>query len=461
MLIIGNGLNGQYLKNALVRAPEGIEWVKAAVAYASGSPELIDYCTERGIPLYFWGRMDESFPVTANILQRFLKLGPNYHCKLVWKHYHPKVIWFSGYGAYIGSANLTENGWVNNIECGVWFTQTELEKHNLISEMESIFDEIDKYAEPLTDELFNKLKELESRYSNIRSELSVQQKNLSDAFTTSVIPLLGKNFQGLARVVSRKDAGEARKLYFLQEWAETLQLLRKISEEVILDENRPAWVHASIPKGVQVDQFLHAFYYHKVMQGVRSRHEEFHNNNKTNPQNTLKEVMSWWKSTDKENFRDEHEFMYERAPFLLDHLSSEKLSKLSENEFVQICRRIHAFVTSARQTSNSDLGLPEETHLDLYARAEFVARWIWNQRSGNGSDAPKVLYHVLYGGPSEDITERIWEASFTEAWHLPRFGLGSIGEIVGWAMPDRFPPRNGRTSKALSALGYTVKLWSQ
>ena len=34
----------------------------------------------------------------------------------------------------------------------------------------------------------------------------------------------------------------------------------------------------------------------------------------------------------------------------------------------------------------------------------------------------------------------------------------TLGEIVGWANPDLFPPRNMRTSKSLRALGYDVKV---
>ena len=41
---------------------------------------------------------------------------------------------------------------------------------------------------------------------------------------------------------------------------------------------------------------------------------------------------------------------------------------------------------------------------------------------------------------------------------LLHIGLSTIGELVGWAMTDRYPPRNGRTSKALYALGYDVTI---
>lgn len=460
MLIIANGLNGQYLRNFLINAPAEIQWVKAAVAYADGSPELIDFCIKKGIVLHFWGRLDESFPVKSNILQQFLRLGPNYQCKLVWKYYHPKVIWFSGYGAYIGSANLTSNGWNTNIECGVWFDDSDLEEQGLIGELEGIFHQIDRYAEPLTDELYKRLKELESSYEHQNTELSKQRSKLSDEFSKKIVPFLGKRFGGLAKVVTRADAHEERKREFMDEWNNTLQLLRKIAEQVVLDENRPKWVGADVPRGVQLDQFLHAFYYRKVFQGNRSHHKEFYERNKSNPQAALIEVMQWWKSSTQSDFVDEYDFMYRRAPFLITHLSKEKLPNLTQDEFVEVCTKVHAFVTSARQTKNEIIGLPSGTHLETPERAKYVARWLWSARSKNGSNPIQMLFYVLYGGSPEDITERVWQSSYIEDWHIRRIGVGSMGEIVGWALPDRFPPRNGRTSKALVALGYDVEVHS-
>ncbi len=47
-----------------------------------------------------------------------------------------------------------------------------------------------------------------------------------------------------------------------------------------------------------------------------------------------------------------------------------------------------------------------------------------------------------------------------EDFQLRHFGQSSLGEAVGWARPDDYPPRNNRTNKALRALGHDVKLFS-
>lgn len=52
----------------------------------------------------------------------------------------------------------------------------------------------------------------------------------------------------------------------------------------------------------------------------------------------------------------------------------------------------------------------------------------------------------------------LWEATRNEHWRIPHIGLSSLGEIIGWARPDEFPPRNMRTSKGLRALGHKVNI---
>ncbi len=62
----------------------------------------------------------------------------------------------------------------------------------------------------------------------------------------------------------------------------------------------------------------------------------------------------------------------------------------------------------------------------------------------------------LYGGPEAQLPERLWAAFHDPKWKIEGLGVSALGELVGWALPDRFPPRNRRTSKSLQSLGYEV-----
>ncbi|WP_024198330.1 hypothetical protein, partial [Escherichia coli] len=51
-----------------------------------------------------------------------------------------------------------------------------------------------------------------------------------------------------------------------------------------------------------------------------------------------------------------------------------------------------------------------------------------------------LLNYVVWGNGS--VSARLWNAIRSDDWAIPHIGLSSLGEIVGWARPDEFPPRN-------------------
>jgi hypothetical protein len=84
MRFIFNGINGRYLRDITENAAQGTEFVEAAVAYATDGSLLFDWCWKNDIPLRFWGRFDETVPVSVNVLRSFLnRRSPTFTCKLV------------------------------------------------------------------------------------------------------------------------------------------------------------------------------------------------------------------------------------------------------------------------------------------------------------------------------------------------------------------------------------------
>lgn len=67
-----------------------------------------------------------------------------------------------------------------------------------------------------------------------------------------------------------------------------------------------------------------------------------------------------------------------------------------------------------------------------------------------------LLNYVVWGNGS--VSARLWNAIRSDDWAIPHVSLSSLGEIVVWARPDEFPPRNMQTSKGLRALGYNVRI---
>lgn len=454
MQLVAGAINGKYLLEIHERAMHRADAVKAAVAYAAGETRIIDDCLRNNVPLIFWGRFDASLPVALPILKRFLDAkSPGLVCKLIPDIFHPKVIWWQGAGVYIGSANLTANGWFGNIEAGIYLDDSELADHALDEELETFFAEIDRRSYPLTAELYQDLERHFQRYNEVRRHISSLEEQFDRSRRLpSLAPLTYVNINAVLN---------ERKRVFTAEWSNTLQVLRDIGDRVSADNYQPNWIAKNVPKGVQADQFLHAFYYNQVRKGVRSRHYEFHERNKRAPEQALVNAMRWWRSLSAPP-HDENVTIEEWAPFVRKNLAQDKPLSLSKEEFTQVCKRIHALRDHALRVRKETLGLPADSEaMEREERIRLLGEWLYRQRSLGGGTVLLTINYVLYGGPRADLPNRIWDATHTSKWRIPHFGISTIGELVGWALPDDFPPRNGRTSKALFALGYQITIHSE
>jgi hypothetical protein len=447
MRLILNGINGRYLREIPDNAARDTQLVEAAVAYATDD-FLFKWCWDNQIPLRFWGRFDETVPIRLDILRSFLgHRSPNFVCKLV-THFHAKVIWWHGVGAYIGSANLTDAAWYRNIEAGCYFDEAELLASAMDVELRSFFQRVDEHASPLTDEL---LKAIEDRAKELQ-RLNAQDNQQGRRFlaTTGV-----RQWPGLVTVPLRA-ARERQQQTFLDEWFATLQILRDIAATVSKDENRPNWLPAHVPAGAQADQFLHAYYYnHVVGDDRRSLFAEKHEENRNNPARSLGEAISWWRSLPSPPTNEDRTLL-EWAPFLREALSQDRLLSLTETDFDAVCHRVWSIQDHARRVANATLNLPGGSRIDMATKTTALAKFLFSRHSQNGSSVLQVLNHVLYGGADDALQTRLWEATSDDLWRIEHLGISALGELVGWALPDKFPPRNNRTSKALYALGFPV-----
>jgi hypothetical protein len=362
-------------------------------------------------------------------------------------------VWWEGYGVYIGSANLTDNAWFGNIEAGIFLSEGELAENGMEVELSNFFQAIEDHSYALTDEVFAELTDLVKTNSDIDKKAQEARQKFNKK---RVIPKKSP----LTYIVATK-AQERRRNAFLKEWQDTLQILRSIADRVSESTYRPSWVQADVPKGVQADQFLHAFYYSQIREGTRSLHWAFHHKNKKNPEAALVKAMRWWSKL-PEPPHDEDLTMYEWAPFLRQRMKEGTVTQLSLDDFIEVGSRIHALRDHSLRVKHTTFGSPTPLpRMNREERIQLLARWLYTQRSSIGHSVLETIHHVLWGGPAKDAPSRIFDASSKEDWRIPHFGISTIGELLGWAMPDQFPPRNGRTSKALTALGYDVTIHSE
>ena len=448
MRMILNGINGRYLREINDNSAKTTDFVEAAVAYASEEALLFEWCWENGVPLRFWGRFDDSLPVSVRILRNFLsRKSPNFSCKLL-SHFHAKVIWWHGVGAYVGSANLSNPAWYGNIEAGCFFPEEELEANGTDLELREFFRKVDENSAPLTDELF---KAIETRSQELQRIAEADRERRNAFLKTNSI----KQWQGLLKE-TRNSAKERQKKLFLEEWFSTLQILRDIGANISKSEHRPKWLPESVPHGAQADQFLHAHYYHNVIdEGRRSRFAELYEENKLNPGQALNRAIKWWQELPAPPSKEDR-MLLEWAPFLRAHLAEERILQLNLEEFTEVCRRVWSIQDHGRRVANATLNLSGDRRQDMDTKTVALARFLYSRRAKNGSSVLQVIHHVLYGGREDALPERLWDAVSDDAWKVEHFGISALGEIVGWALPNRFPPRNNRTSKSLRSLGFAV-----
>ncbi|RAK51313.1 phospholipase D family protein [Phenylobacterium deserti] len=446
MQLVLGGVNGFYLRTIMENAGDKVERVDAAVAYATREDLLFDWCWNNEVPLRFWGRFDEGVPVAVPILKRFLeRRAARYSCKLV-RCFHPKVIWWRGHGAYIGSANLTPSAWYNNIEAGMFLTDEELEGSGQALELNRLFAKIDQESSPLTKELY----ELLERRSLELQRRRQAQKDADDAFVATD---LVKKFTGSA-FISSATAGSQARDEFLQEWISTLQTIRNIADVVSSDEFRPHWVAPDAPRGAQADQFLHAHYYKRTFDKRKAAYERYFEENKSSPDKALAEAAQWWKVL--ADVKDEENTLNLVAPMLRETFSEASLATMTEDAFADALWHVHASREYARRVKNAKVGLPDGPIYPMETKSDALARRIWRDSTSKGIPVTETLAFVLYGGAPEEVPHRMWDALNDSRRKVELLGVSSLGEIIGWALPDLYPPRNGRTSKSLRSLGYDV-----
>lgn len=429
--------------------------VDAAIAYVSDNRTLLKGCLESNKCLRLWVRFDHSLPVRPDILRRFVeRKSPNYQCKLVYEKYHPKVIWWRDYGAYIGSANLSDTAWFQNVEAGVFFEEKELNDEGMYDQLVDFFEQIDENSHPLTASICDKIDEW-AKHDIHKEKYKAQQE-------FDALKILPTKQKGIYDITKEKPYSR-QKNEFLKEWNATLENMKSIATRVSSDEYRPTWIPEGTSSGTQADQFLHAYYYQVVKDGNRHPYMEHYHKNKDDPESALVDAMKWWKYKFKKPDRPNSELtvMEDWSPYHREHLSMEKVRGLNEEEFAGVCRRVHAINDHSLRVSAKSYGLKEKLPKMVgEQRVEYLAKWLYKQRAKNGDSPLDCLYYVLYGGATDKIPERIFEACHDPKRRIRHFGLSSIGELVGWAMPDDFPPRNGRSSKALKALGFNVLIHS-
>lgn len=448
----------------LLKIPNGVS-VKAAFAYGKDVQHgdgLLEILQERKASLRYWASFDAEQSTSPDFLEKILQFPQNQlylvrmECGV---KFHPKVLYIENFGVYIGSANMTESGIYRNIELGVFLTADELKENSeFYEDLREFFHYLEEGSTKALPEDIEKYRKFcTENTQNEKQEDNEAESAFDEQF--SHIP----SFKSSFACEDKKTRENKKKAKFVKEWRETLGQLRSITDQYFKDEeNYPLWMKGyGFSPNIVCDRFLHYFYEEEVMKSDEDgnsieRVKIFHMNNKKDPEDALKKAISRFQGLQESYDENTVLFMDNWAKDNKNLLSKEKIQNLTEEELKRLYEQTHALRDHARHMENHKLKLKhkhENESVPGSEKAKALASIHFHLKIEHGKSILDALEYLIWG--NDDIENRIWEVCYGE-YQIPDIGKSSVGEFVGWALPEEYPIRNGRTNKALRALGYDI-----
>lgn len=444
MEIIGNALNGHYFAELMRRADdESLEFIRAAVTYTTKPDPLIDLAKARRVTLKLYTLLDgDRFPPRP-VLTRFIdQTGPGIQLFVTRNFFRSKIYWFGGVGVYIGSANLTDPGWNSNLECGIWFDQDDISEQGLEPQLWQMFEVVAKRCTPAGREHMALLDGLKAD----RNAFAAQRKQFEAMVGNSLASLPGQS----SPIDPTK--GGAAQAAFINEWESTLTDLLKIVAYTRA-RRQPAWVLPDTHPAFIQDQATEHWYHENIRLVGQDQIEVLHRRNRERIDVVLEELFDEWESFTPQ---EQTKFWTNDAPRLLQScLSQEQLKDLEVDHIETLLRHSHSMRETVRHLQRSTLRRAGAANFEMEERYRHFAEHLANVRNAQHRDLGEVLQYVIWGdAETPRCAERVWNALYDPAWRFPHIGEHTLNELIGYARPDEFPPRNNRVRKTLRALGF-------
>ena len=401
--------------------PKNVKKIYAAIAYTH-SRLLVDICIEKEIHLEWWGLFDSQESTSIELIQKAINT-PLVKFYPFAERFHPKVIYFEGYGIYVGSANMTTKALLHNIEAGIFIEESDLTEENL-KEITEFFDTLRKKSIPATSNDLEKIEKFLEESSKYREDREKINENIEQSFQEHLghLFLLEKGVRDFSTKANRKT--KDKELSFKKEWRETQNYLSHV-EEVLQQHKQPEWVHEqNFPKIITV-QFIYAYYHSNVLEENEGRNsdevvEEYFQKNKKKSEGILLEAIKWW-SRLKNPPSSANDHINKWTPSNYRILSKLRKTDLSLKDFSQVIAQNHAAREHARQVRNETLGLEPDYHGSYEERTKKFTEWLFHQKTQKEKSIHDVIKYILFF-ESEDIEVRIFNVLNSDDWKIAHFG---------------------------------------
>lgn len=445
--------NYRKLKILLSRIPAEVKEISAAVAYNTNDI-LIKKCIEKNINLEFWGLFNSGLSTDIEIIKKALNSTYITFYPFV-EHFHSKIIYFHGYGVFIGSHNLTRAALEDNVECGVFIPEEELTDEHKI-QLRSFFDYLRSTSKKLVPEDLDRLIAYEEAVKEKKAELSRVSNELKDLYNEKFADL-----RTLKNGLQHDDPSENTKtqdeklIKFSQEWRDTQSTLGKI-RKILESKDLPSWVNKNASMAVVLDQMLY-FYKLDCLSDRDDEHiiESYFQKNKNNHDQAINTLVENWINNDNpssECIKRVNYWSIENYNLL------QKLKEryLTHEEFIKVFTQNNALIWSCGHFPNEDLKQPKGSYIPESVKTPMIADFLYQQKSKEGIPFQDVLKYLLFNS-NDPLETRLYNVLNLPKYKIKHFGPSIAGETLGWGRPDITQLRNESTNKALRCLGFNVK----
>lgn len=336
--------------------------------------------------------------------------------------FHPKLYLFNGWGAVVGSSNMTRAALTTNQEVNV-VIPAEDERYD---ELLALFAEYWGQVAPLSSIVIDEYERIYERHREARRGISQMDEEVRGLRQTSI--------ENVRRDLPVPDARDL----FLDEYRATYQgflnAFRTV-ERVYTAIGRRKVPESSVPLRIEIDSFL---------SWLRDQHATGESY-ETAPilagnalESKTRQFIEQWHVGEYRWF--DNEVVARRYP-LISHAfrSEEAIAEASFDAILEALSCENSFYDRLRFFKGG-----HETHLKVFRESNSLDR------------VRRSLRYLVFG--TDDHVVRMARCIFDAEFKLNEFGRSAVQELVGWVNNDNIPICNSRTLRSLRWLGYDVDL---
>ena len=440
--------------NAIIsHLPENLKEISASIAY-NDNPILVDTCIKKKINLEWWGLFNDGISTDLEIIKKALN-SPYITFYSFTNYFHPKLIYFHGYGFYVGSHNMTVRAAKQNIECGVFFKEEEITAEQKV-QLSNYFNYLRNNSKKFIKEDLSRINDFINKTAEI-DKTTKKLKNERKEIFDNCFPELNSFVPKFKLQFDNQNEISDDEKKFSQEWRNAHQILYVLQNELEA-QPLPSFVKPNASKSIILDQFLY-LYYSTNAKGkslkTEDAIEEMYIKNRNRHEEAIAEAIDLWN-----HFEPDNECLVRINNWGFENkelLGLLKERDLTREEFGKVFSHNNALLWSASRFPNEEIGIDKKVTMTIPEKLPLICDFLYKQKTKENLSIHDVLRYLLFDD-SVGTETRVYNIIDNPKYKIRHLGKSVAGELLGWARPDITHLRNESTNRALRCLGFDIKI---